>query len=321
MTTMHCTIRHLCCGLLILATIPAVGCKPLQINNLSDRLRPSNARHWSPEHSILPYAVVQDDTIELHNIRNINYLSDEDFVVKHYDRTIQLSDVQSIDFVATPFNSAPLLAHTMLSFGLSDGSHIGLSVEIRNENGEKYSPLLGIGNQFEVTYVIADEKDLIRVRTNHRDSDVYVYPSVATPQQAQELFVDVLTRVNELNAKPEFYNTFYNNCTTNLVGHVNQLKTGRVPFNFKVLLPGFSAKYAYDIGLLDNRIPFEDLKNLAHVNDLVEQHYNDDDFSQKIRSGRYRIERLVNRQNARQPTIDSTGGQFLEDNQLSLIHI
>ena len=305
-------ITNICLAACLITSL--CGCRPLQVNNLSDRITPSNQRSWSPELAVLPSAVFQGDQIQIKNIRNTNYLSDNDFVVKHYDRTININDVQSVDFIVTPFNSFAALAHTMLSFGLSDGTYIGLSVEIRNENGEEYSPLLGIGNQFEVTYVIADERDLIRVRTHHRDSNVYVFPSVATPQQAQALFADVLLRVNELNAKPEFYNTFYNNCTTNLVDHVNQLKNDRVPFNVRVLLPGFSAKYAYEIGLLDNQVPFEDLQQLALVNDLVEQHYNDPNFSQLIRNQRSRIERLVNRQAARDPALNSRGKDYLQQN-------
>ena len=105
-------------------------------------------------------------------------------------------------------------------------------------------------------YVIADERDLIRLRTHHRNAEVYIYPTVATPDQAQKLFVNVIQRVNQLHDNPEFYGTLRNNCTTNLVRHVNELKSERVRFSWRVLLPGLSAQYAYDLGLLDNRIPF-----------------------------------------------------------------
>lgn len=286
------------------------GCKPFLINTISDRIRPSNDRTWSPEFEVLPSATIEGDQVHIRNIRNINYISDEDFVVKHFDRTINLPDVQSVDFIVTPFQKTPAIAHTMLSFGLADGSYLGLSVEIRNELDEEYSPLLGISNQFELTYVIADEKDLIRVRTRHRDADVYLYPSVATPKQAQNLLVDILNRVNKLAVDPEFYNTLHNNCTTNLVDHVNMIKPERVAFGWRVLLPGFSDEYAYDLGLLDNRIPFEDLKSVAYIKDLAELNYDDPDFSQKIRSRRRNIERLAQRQQTRSPL--TNGDRFIE---------
>lgn len=290
--------------------VVTAGCKPFLINTISDRIVPSNDRNWSPEFKTLPSASIEGDQVHIRNIRNINYISDDDFVVKHFDRTIELSDIQSVDFIITPFKKTPAIAHTMLSFGLSDGTYLCLSVEIRNELDEEYSPLLGISNQFELTYVIADEKDLIRVRTRHRDADVYLYPSVATAQQAQSLFIDVLNRVNKLAIDPEFYNTLRNNCTTNLVDHVNTIKPKRVAFGWRVLLPGFSDEYAYDLGLLDNRVPFEDLKTIAHINDLAEMYYDDPSFSQKIRARRKHIERLAKRQEAIHPL--ANGERFIE---------
>ncbi len=289
------------------------GCKPFRINNLGDRLAPSNLREWTPELSVLPRAETEGDLITLRNIRNINYLSDDNFVIKYFDRTIRLEDVRCVDFVVTPFQNTPVIAHTMLSFGLADGSYLGISVEIRNEKDEDYSALLGFARQYEIVYVMADERDLIRVRTHHRDADVYVYPSIANAEQSQQLFVDVLGRINKLSVEPEFYNTLRNNCTTNLVGHVNQLKPDRIAYGWRILLPGFSAEYAYDLGLLDNRIPFDDLKTLAHVNDLADRHYDDPNFSHLIRSKRDQIPRMIARQNSRQPAFDAAGGKYLDD--------
>lgn len=301
------------CALPVLTVLLLSGCKPFRINSLGDRIVPSNTREWTPELSVLPLAETEGELITLRNIRNINYVSDDNFVIKYFDRTIRLEDVRSVDFVVTPFQNTPAIAHTMLSFGLADGSYLGISVEIRNEKDEDYSALLGFVRQYEITYVIADERDLIRVRTRHRDADVYVYPSIATAEQSQQLFVDVLARVNKLSVEPEFYNTLRNNCTTNLVGHVNQLKPDRIAYGWRILLPGFSAEYAYDLGLLDNRIPFEDLKTLAYVNDLADRFYDDPQFSQLIRSKRNQIPRMIARQNARQPALDAAGGKYLDE--------
>lgn len=289
-------IRSIIRSITIIWIMLYCGCQPLQLNRVRDRLTPSNERNWTPELAILPQAILDDEWIHLRNIRNINYLSDDNFVVEHFDRTIRRDDIQSVDFVVTPFKRMPAIAHTMLSFGLRDGSYLGLSVEIRPEVGEKYSPFLGVGRQFEITYVIADEKDLIRVRTRHRDADVYIYPTIATPEQAQLLFVDVLHRVNKLAQEPEFYDTITNNCTTNLFEHVNNMNPERIAYNWRILFPGFSAEYAYQTGLLDKRIPFQDLKLMAHVNDLAETYYDEPNFSQLIRSKQRNIERLAERQ-------------------------
>ena len=118
-----------------------------------------------------------------------------------------------------------------MSFGLADGSYLSVSIEVRKEKDEDYNVLLGTMRQFEMIYVVADERDLIRLRTRHRDSDVFVYPTVATPEQAQTLFVDVMKKVNELTVEPEFYNTVLNNCTTKLAGHVNVVANDKILWN------------------------------------------------------------------------------------------
>lgn len=289
------------------------GCRPLQINTLTDRFAPSNVRQWSPELAAAPSAVITNDTVQIKNIRNLNYVTKDDFVVNYFDRTIRLNDIQSVDFIVTPFPIAPALAHTMLSFGLADGSYLGVSVEVRSEIGEKYSPLLGVGNQFELTYVVADERDLIRLRTRHRDDDVYVYPTIASAEQSRELFVSVMERANKLYDDPEFYHSIVNNCTSNLVDHINDLKPNRVGFSWRALLPGFSAEYAYDLGLLDKRVPFEDLHTIAYINDLAETYHDSADFSQRIRSRRSSIDRLAQGQLERNAGLNAAGQQFLDE--------
>ena len=242
---------------------------------------------------MLSTAEFEDGIVTVRDIRNCNWLTEKNFVFQTYDREFRISDIESVDFIVVPFQNMPLIAHTMLSFGLTDGSYITLSAEIRTERGEEYSPILGISNQFEITYVIADERDLIRLRTRHRDADVYLYPTVATPEQSQTLFMDVMTRANQLADRPEFYDTIMNNCTNNIVRHVNQISPNRVPISLEVLFPGMSDRYAYNLGLLPQFIGFERLRQLAHINALAETHYDSPDFSQKIRAGQKTIRARV----------------------------
>ena len=286
------------CGLIAIS-----GCQTAttgggtSLSQLVGKLKPSNDRQWLPEMATLPYVIASpgQPTMTIKNIRNSKYVNDDQYVVQHYDRTISIADIQSADYIVAPFNGAAALAHTMVSFGLVDGSFIVVSVEVRKEFGEDYSAVQGLGRKFELMYVVGDEKDLIRVRTGHKDTAVYVYPTVATPAHAQALFVDIMTRVNKLAVEPEFYNTLTNNCTTNLKSHVNRIAGGRLKYDWRVLLPAHSAKYAYDLGLLDNSIPFEDLQSLSIVNDLADRYYEAPDFSHKIRGRRQIIQRLAQR--------------------------
>lgn len=291
---------------------PILGCQKLTVGGLKNRLTPSNDRDWKPELATVPFAEISGPQYTLRNIRNCNYVTADDFVVDYYDRQILIDQIRSIDFIVVPFKNTPKLAHTMMSFGLEDGTFLALSIEVRKERGEKYNPVLGLGKKFELIYVLSDERDVIRLRTKHRESDVFVYPTVASPQQAQQLFSNIITRVNKLAVEPEFYNSISNNCTTNIAGHVNELGIEKkINYGWKVLLPGLSAQYAYELGLLDNRIPFEDLSSIALINDLADRNFDDPQFSQKIRSRRYQIERYLERQEQRKPTLEARGDQYL----------
>jgi hypothetical protein len=264
----------------------AGGLPRLPLSPVGPQAGPTNDRDWIPEHKLLASAEIKGDKLHVKNVRNCEFFSYRDCLVEHYDKTYDLSQLQTVDFLMVPFNETPALAHTMLSFGFAGGDYLGISVEVRLERGESYSPTLGLFGQFELIYVVADERDLIRVRTEYRNVDVLVYRSRATPDQARRLLVDIMQRVNQLKDRPEYYDTLSNNCTTNIVRHINQLAPGRVPYDFRVLLPGFADNLAYELGLLDNGRPFAELKQQARINELALRYKDDPHFSQRIRGER-----------------------------------
>ncbi len=266
----------------LLALLP-LGCAKLPMNDLSDALLPSNFRDWSPEFGTLPTAEFDGDRVVVRNVRNSQYVTETDFVLEYETREYELSRLQTVDFFVVPFQGAEFIAHTMLSFGFDDGRYLAVSAEVRTEKGETYSALGGLSRQLELTYVVADERDLVRLRTHHRDADVYLYRTTAPPEKARELFVDVMRRVNQLAEKPEFYDTIRNNCTTNIVEHVNRIAPRRVPFSIGVLLPGYSDRDAYELGLLDRSLPFDQLRARSRINDLSDLYYDHPEFSQRIR--------------------------------------
>jgi Domain of unknown function (DUF4105) len=240
-------------------------------------------KRWRADLMILPYVEFEDETITIRNVRNCRYRSESDYDVRHYDLRFRLSDVRSIDFIIVPFKESALLAHTMLSFGLADGRHFVVSVEARLEQDQDYSAVAGAGRRFPLTYLVADERDMILLRTLVRDVDVYLYPGRAEPQQIQDLLVDMLARVNKLHRQPEYYDSLTNNCTTNLVDHVNKLRPGRIPSDWRVLLPGHSDRLAYELGLLEIQGTFEYARSLSQINQLAQMHADDPEFSKRIR--------------------------------------
>jgi len=249
------------------------------------KFKASNERNWSPDQAVLPHADFSKDRqqVTIRNIRACEYRTADDYTVRHYDKTFDLTKLTSVDFIRVPFPDMPELAHTMLSFGFDDKEYVAVSVEIRKEQGEAYNPALGAMNKYEIMYVLGDERDLIGLRTNFRLNDVYVYPTRAEPEQVRKLFENVLARVNKLEKQPEFYNTLTNNCTTNIAKHINELVPGRVPYDYRVLMPGYSDRLAYDLGLLKTPFSFEETRRAARVTDVAYEHRDDPDFSQAIR--------------------------------------
>jgi len=245
--------------------------------------RPSNFRDWSPDQAVLPYAEIEGGVVHVHNVRNCTYFDQDTYVLGYYDKTYDTNALRTVDFIMVPFKDIPSVAHTMLSFGFDGGDYLALSVEIRREQGEKYDYLRGMLDQYELMYVLGDERDLVKLRTNYRGDDVYVYRARATPEQTRKLFLDVIARVNKLAVEPEFYNILTNNCTTNIAQHINHLAPGKVPLDYRVLLPGYSDKLAYDLGLLDTALPFPEARQRANVSEVARRNGDSPDFSAVIR--------------------------------------
>jgi len=248
---------------------------------------PSNVRNWSPDQAVLSYAEIDGDQILVHNVRHCRYFSGDAYVVNHSNQSYDLADLRAVDFFIVPFEKMPAIAHTMLSFEFlpAEGppQWLAASVEIRKEAGEEYVAWKGGARQYELMYVLADERDVVLVRAAHRGEDVYRYRTTATPTQARQLLVDVLGRANELASRPEFYHTITNNCTTNIARHINRIAPRRLRYDYHILLPGYSDKLAYDEGLIEHQGSFAATKAQAYITPKAAEFAEREDFSVLIR--------------------------------------
>jgi hypothetical protein len=246
-------------------------------------IRPANDRDWTADQERLPSAVFSGDSVQIKNVRNARYRSTSDFDVRWEDRRYDLGKLESVWFIVEPFADWRGPAHTFLSFGFGNGEYVAISVEIRKEKDESFSPLAGVLRQYELTYVVGDERDLIGLRANHRQDDVYLYKVRTTPEKMRALFVSMLNRANQLVQEPEFYNTLTNTCTTNIVDHINVIAPGRIPFSYKTVLPAYSDDLTYDLGLIETTLPREQYRAAHQINELAKRYADTDKFSQAIR--------------------------------------
>lgn len=245
--------------------------------------QPRNDRDWSLDQAIIPEVHIGGDTVSIKNIRDFSYRSTSDYTPEYYDQTFNLRDLTRVWYIVEPFGSIGA-AHTFVSFEFGVGDFVAVSIEIRKEKGESFSPWKGVLRQYELAYVIASERDAIGLRAVHRKDDVYLYPVKTTPEKARALFLSMVSRAEKLRTEPEFYNTLFSNCTTNIARHANEISTNRIPWDFRLILPEHSDLLAYKLGLLDIPDSPEKVRGEYRINDRAEKFINDPNFSHRIRN-------------------------------------
>ena len=249
-------------------------------------VRPSHHRDWRTDQAVLPEVRFEGDVVRIRNVRNFTYRTAEDFDARYEDRTYDLGRLERVWFVLSPFGGAwrgP--AHAFLSFEFADGQHVSISVEARRELGEEYSVVKGLLRRYELIYVIGDERDLVALRAVHWNDPTYLYPVRASPEQAREIFVRMLERTQEIERRPEFYNTISNNCLGNIVDEVNEFATRRIRYGWEVLAPGYSDDLAYEMGLIDSDLILPELRERYRINERAQAAWGGPEFSRRIRGG------------------------------------
>lgn len=246
-------------------------------------VQPSLTRDWAPDLVRAARADVQGSRVTLHDIRDFRYRSTTDWDASWYSATYDTRELVRAWYIVEPFSGFEGAAHTMVSFEFSGDRFVSFSVEIRRERGETYSVLGGLFRQYEIIYVVGDERDLIQLRSNHRRDDVYLYPVRASQERTVAFFLDMVQRMNALQARPEFYNSFTSNCTTNLVRHLEKVSETNVPYDHRTLLPAYSDELAFALGLIDSDVGLAETRERHRINTLALAAQGRDDFSLRIR--------------------------------------
>jgi len=244
---------------------------------------PSNDRDWQPDVAVLPYATIDGDRVTIHNIRNCDYRSEADYTVRYYDRTFDLATLRSMDGFLVYWGS-PLIAHTMMSFGFDGDRYVCISIETRKINGQKYSAIKGFFKQYELTYIVADERDVVRLRTNYRHEDVYLFRLKIKPYIIRQIFLDYLREVNRLKERPEWYNALTSNCTTDIRGHTAPYNPN-ARWDWRIIVNGYLDEFMYEQGMVDRNLPLTKLKQRSYVNKKANAAGSATDFSKRIRKG------------------------------------
>jgi hypothetical protein len=245
----------------------------------------SNDRDWQPEVAVTPYVTLKGDLVTFHGVRNFDYRTETDFEVRWETRTYDMRKLDSADIIAV-YWAGKAIAHIMVSFGFQGKEFLAISIETRKEKGEEYSTLAGFFRQYELIYIVADERDVIRVRTTYRQpqEDVYIYRTRAPLRNIRSIFLDYVQTMNDMRERPRFYNTLTTNCTTGILMHT-RMNPESPPMSWKVLLSGYVPDYLYEMGRIDTTRSFPELEKLSRVNARAHAAEKDLEFSQRIREG------------------------------------
>ena len=243
---------------------------------------PRNDREWQRDVARPATASFDGDVVTIENVRDFRYRSATDFDERWTSRTIDLDDVVGLDLYFAYWGS-PWIAHTIMSWQLRDAPPLAISIETRKEEGEAYSAVLGFFRQFELYYVVADERDVVRLRTNNRGEDVYLYPMKLDVDVARRLLLDYVAQINELSREPAWYNAATHNCTTTIRRHVQHVAP-RNPWDWRILVNGYIDELGYERGQLSTELPFAELRERSRIDEVARASDDTVEFSTAIRA-------------------------------------
>jgi hypothetical protein len=247
------------------------------------RIAPSNDRIWADDVAQMSTGTVDGNRVTLRNVRNFDWRSNTDYTQRWETRHYDLDRLNSVDMIMS-YWTGPAIAHMLISFGFDDGEHVVFSVEIRRERIESFSEIGGFFKEFELSVIAADERDVIRVRTNVRGEDTYLYRLRMPVSAMRSLFLGYIDEANSLVRTPRFYNTVTVNCTT-LVYHMMQRIVGYLPLSYRLIFSGYLPEYVYRVGGLDQRYSIKELRALGRISERAKESDRSQAFSADIRRG------------------------------------
>ena len=243
----------------------------------------SNTRDWTPDVARTARATFDGSRVTIENVRNFKYRSETDYDQRWETRTYDLDRIKGVDLFLS-FWGPTEIAHTIVSWDFDDGQHLAISIETRKQKGESYSAIRGFFRQYELYYVVADERDLVGLRTNHRGEQVYLYRMRVPAADARALLVDYLEEVNRLADRPEWYNALTQNCTTAIRGHAQNIGAGG-NLDWRLIANGHVDELLYERKQIDTSIPFVELRARSNITEKAKAADDSPDFSARIRQG------------------------------------
>jgi len=211
--------------------------------------RPQQVRDWSEDQSRVPSITWTDShRFVVHDQRSFRYRAVDDWDAAWVDATYDLNELVGADMGVERFSSLEAVAHTFLRFRFADGRALMVSVEIRKEEGESFSPLRGLFRQYETMIVLADPEDVLDLRVRHRQHPVVLHPLVVGPETSAGYLRVILGDVEALAARPRWYHTFWGSCSSTLARQLT--RHAGLGWDWRMFVPGHADALAHELGWL-----------------------------------------------------------------------
>lgn len=256
----------------------------LGVIGLWGQKQPSLDKNWQTSVAKLPHVDQDGSSITVYDIRDFDYQTQTEFTPHYYNKHFDIEQLNEVNYILSYWDGNLAVAHTMLSFGFISGEHLVVSLETRLAKNQPQSGLNGLFKQYEAIYILADEADILRLRTNYRKEQVFVYPMNLTPVVRKAVLMRIVERVNQLYQQPEFYNTLTHNCFTGLQSDLRSITNSsqRALFDYRWFLNGYSDEMLYGNGKVQTDLSFIEAKQFFHINQYAESSTKEN-FSRLIR--------------------------------------
>lgn len=245
--------------------------------------KPSNNRDWETQYKILPRMTITNEVVGIKDFRDYTYDAQGHGSFSYIDRAIPISDITNVWFVVEPFGRFHGIAHTYFSFDVKDQDPVVVSVEARRINGQTYSSIRGLFNNYGLMYIWATERDVTLRRVLEQHNVLYMYPVQIPQVGAQRLFLQLAETTHDLETHPSFYNTLTSNCTSELAKVANRTKPGTIPFDKALILTGYSPELLHELKLIPADKPLDEINKRYDITEMVKRAAATDNFSSSLR--------------------------------------
>jgi hypothetical protein len=240
---------------------------------ISNKLKtPSLDRDWAEDSKILPSISINENILEIKNLRDWRYAKNEILSKDYYDDVFDLNKIEKTYLLFNPFGKWDGVGHSFFVFVFEDGKEVSVSIEARREANESFNSIKGIFNKYELWYAFGSSADFITRRAvSYDDNELNMYPLLISKDASRNLLLDLAITAQELETKPRFYNTVTSNCTNLLIDSANKVKPGSVPFHYSRLFTGYADDYMYKLGFIPNNKSFEEINKKYRIDSQIEE--------------------------------------------------